>query len=295
MKPQNSENEGPEVVHGSEIADLIAKAEAGNPDAQRNLAIRLHGGEGIQQDRGAATIWLKRAAEGGDAWAQTTFAIQLRVTKEPENERESVRWLSLAAEQGDPRARFNLGLQQLSGIGTPIDLESSVVNFMMASLAGFDDARKCFDLARPAVPEGSWERVFNRVKWPLLTILMGPLTKGHLDGIRQSQENDEGSDGAVWLEYEREVARTMFSSSGHDGSILDSAFGEPIIVDRFFVGRAIVADRTVAAITINLRNVTLRNRFPVYWKPTGDAMNAATALIGFLEGRDWVRHSYISF
>jgi hypothetical protein len=34
----------------SEIANLIAKAEAGDPSAQRDLAFRLHNGEGVQQD-----------------------------------------------------------------------------------------------------------------------------------------------------------------------------------------------------------------------------------------------------
>ena len=36
------------------------------------------------------------------------LAIELRKTKKAESERESVRWLSLADNQGDARARFNL-------------------------------------------------------------------------------------------------------------------------------------------------------------------------------------------
>jgi hypothetical protein len=214
------------------------------------------------------------------------------MTKDPEKERESVRWLSLAAEQGDSRARFNLGLQQLHGIGTPIDVASSVVNCMMASFAGFEDARKFFDLVRPVVPHESWQRIFDRVEWPDLTILMGPLTKGHLDGIRQSQENDQGNDDAVWLKYEREFAKTMFPSTAHTGSILDAAFGESVIVERVFVGRAFVENSPVAGITISLRNITLRNGFPVYWKPSEDGLKAVAARIGLVGGRDWVRYLY---
>ena len=281
-----------EQIDTSDIADQIAKAVAGDLEAQRNLAIRLYNGEGIQRDQGAAFLWVKRAADGGDAWAQTTFAIELRKTKTAESERESVRWLSLAADQGDPRARFNLGLQQLLGTGTSVDLESSAVKIIMASLAGIDEARKCFDDVRPAFHENSWERVFNRVKWSLLTIVMGPLVEGHLDGIRQLQETDDGSDNALWLEYERKSAETMFLG---EGSPLDGAFGEQVIVKKIFVGRAIVEGKLVAAITINLRDIVLKDGFPVYWKPTHDGMNAAAAMIGYLQAREWVRYSYLSF
>jgi len=246
-----------EQIDTSDIADQIAKAVAGDLEAQRNLAIRLYNGEGIQRDQGAAFLWVKRAADGGDAWAQTTFAIELRKTKTAESERESVRWLSLAADQGDPRARFNLGLQQLLGTGTSVDLESSAVKIIMASLAGIDEARKCFDDVRPAFHENSWERVFNRVKWSLLTIVMGPLVEGHLDGIRQLQETDDGSDNALWLEYERKSAETMFLG---EGSPLDGAFGEQVIVKKIFVGRAIVEGKPVAAITISLRDILLSKK-----------------------------------
>jgi TPR repeat protein len=92
-----------------DINDLISRARSGDTEAQRELAFRLHEGDGIQRDAAAAEMWLKKAAEAGDAVAQTTYAILLRSTKEPESERESVRWLTLAAEQGDERARTNLG------------------------------------------------------------------------------------------------------------------------------------------------------------------------------------------
>jgi hypothetical protein len=80
-----------------------------------------------------------------------------------------------------------------------------------------------------------------------------------------------------------------------EGSPLDGAFGEQVIVKKIFVGRAIVEGKLVAAITINLRDIVLKDGFPVYWKPTHDGMNAAAAMIGYLQAREWVRYSYLSF
>src|SRR6266478_6039698 len=80
----------------AELEDLRRRAKDGDPAAQRDLAVRLHSGDGLPQDRSSADLWLKKAAEGGDAWAQTQYAIQLRTTKVPTKERESVEWLKRA-------------------------------------------------------------------------------------------------------------------------------------------------------------------------------------------------------
>ena len=107
-----------------EIDEMVVRALGGDVECQRDLAIRLHDGDGISRDEVASAIWLRKAAEGGDPWSQTTLAIELRATKEPGKERESFRWLSFAADQGDARARLTLGLQYGLGIGTAVDWES---------------------------------------------------------------------------------------------------------------------------------------------------------------------------
>lgn len=150
----------------TDIYKIISAAAAGEPEAQRDLAIRLHGGDGIQQDADAAHYWLHRAAESGDPWSQTTYALQLKRSDDPEVEREKVRWLSLAAEQGDDRALFNLGLKQLLGEGTAADPESGAANVLRASLAGFEEARGAIEMAKTAIPDELWPSIIERVKWP---------------------------------------------------------------------------------------------------------------------------------
>jgi hypothetical protein len=92
-------------------------------------------------------------------------------------------------------ALLDLGMMQAAGHGTPADANSAAVNVLRASLAGFEEARGVFEkIIRPAIPAESWPSIFDRVKWPHLIFMMGPLAEGHLDLIRQSQENDDGSE-----------------------------------------------------------------------------------------------------
>ncbi len=280
----------------TEICKLISEAAAGEPEAQRDLALRLHGGDEIQQDANAAHYWLHRAAESGDPWSQTTYALLLKRSDDPEVEREKVRWLSLAAEQGDDRALFNLGLKQLLGEGTAADPELGAANVLRASLAGFADARGAIEMAKTAIPDELWPSIIERVKWPDLIFLLGPLAEGHLDAVRVSQENDDGSDDAVWLRYAREAADAMFlGSKDQESSMLDAAFGEKVSIKQIYVGRAHVGGKTHVAVTISLRNIQMANGFPVYWKPSKEGLDAVASLIGMLEARTWVRWNYVSF
>jgi uncharacterized protein len=78
----------------SDIESLYRRAHDGVLAAQRDFAVCLHNGDGVPQHQAAAIVWMKKAAEGGDPWAQTQHAINLRSTGEPENQRESVEWLT---------------------------------------------------------------------------------------------------------------------------------------------------------------------------------------------------------
>jgi len=122
------------------------------------------------------------------------------------------------------------------------------------------------------------------------------MVEGHLDGIRISQENDDGSDDAEWFVYERETAEKFFlSSEKEDGSILDTAFEEKVTIEKIYVGRTIHSDKTYASVSINLQNIKLTDGHPVYWMPSEEALEAATNIIGYFGARTWVRWNYLSF
>lgn len=201
--------------------------------------------------------------------------------------------LMQAAEQGDARALFKLGLMQLSGKGAALDTVSGVVNLFGASFSGVEGAREAIETIRPTVPADLWPTILGRVKWPDLIIELGPLVEGHLDTIRISQENDDGSDDAEWLRYEREQANAMLTAEGDGkGSLLDTVFGEKVSIKEIFVGRSFRNNKVCTAISINLRNIELTDGFPVYWTPAMDAFRAVANMIALMDARTWVGSFY---
>lgn len=93
------------------------------------------------------------------------------------------------------------------------------------------------------------------MNWAAITPVLGPLTEGHHDRVRESQENDDGSEDALWLQYERETADILFRDRAQDGdSILTTVFGQKVAIGKFSVTRADVRGKRVAATTISLRD-----------------------------------------
>jgi len=151
------------------------------------------------------------------------------------------------------------------------------------------------DAVKPDIEEELWPSIVEMVNWPDLTFILGPLVEGHLDSIRFSQENDDGSDNQEWLIFEREAANAMFLGATSEHALLDTVFGEKVTVKQIYVGRAYVDGKTNTAITINLSQIHMTNGTPVYWKPSENALNAVASLIGLLGARTWVRWNYTIF
>ena len=199
--------------------------------------------------------------------------------------------LGLPTEDLSPRTAA--GAQQLLEEGTAVDPEAAA-NLVRASVSGSSEARALVHDVRRTIPCERWSSIIDKVEWPMLMIALGPLVEGHLDEVRVSQENDDGSDDAEWLRYERESANAMFlGSEDREGSILDTVFGEKVKIREIFVGRGIIDGGARAVVTINLRNIHLSDGFPVYWKPSNEHLRAFGSLIGALEGRAWVRCTYV--
>jgi TPR repeat protein len=275
-----------------DVETLYRRAEDGNPTAQRDFAVCLHNGDGVPQDRAAAMVWMKKAAEGGDPWAQTQYAIHLRSTGEPENQRESVEWLKRAAEQGDHRAQYTLGGQQFLGIGTPVDLESAFVNLTMASLGGSEEAKRM--LAEAAgLTSINWDAVYERVRWADLTFIMGPFLEGHLEGLTTYRQHEDSTDDTLWLGYEKETAQILFKPGS--GSILNTVFGRAVSVRNVYVGRAIIGDQTLAAMTISMRDIVDSGGNPAGFKPPEPALELLVSVLAPFCARQWISWSYMSF
>ena len=114
---ESAENAEPEPnaegAEGAEFAELLARAEAGDPEAMFFLGNAYGKGEGVETDYGKALEWYRKAADSGDERA-TPFA-QFMVGEMHRcgcgvetNDVESVAWYRKAAEAGHPIAMMML-------------------------------------------------------------------------------------------------------------------------------------------------------------------------------------------
>jgi len=81
-------------------------ADSGLPEAQYNMAVMYHHGEGVSPDLPSAVRWYQLAAEAGDPRAQQVLGVLYvkgtGVTADPV---EAMKWLMIAATSGDPALR----------------------------------------------------------------------------------------------------------------------------------------------------------------------------------------------
>ena len=152
--------------------DMRAKAEAGDPVAQRQLGEMYIWGQGVKSDAAAGIQWLDRAAQGGDTAAQLElgrdYARGFGVTADPvrahalflqaalesvpaqsivgydylmgvgtsKDPAQAMSWLKKAAAGGDAYAPMSLGYMYANGIGTPKDDAAAIDWYKQAAARG---------------------------------------------------------------------------------------------------------------------------------------------------------------
>jgi TPR repeat protein len=129
------------------VANLIAKAENGDANAQNNLAYYYSGNQIIEmpvrQDFAEAAKWSRKAAEQGDAVGQCNLgAAYCNGKGVAKDSVEAVKWFRKAAEQGAVSAQYNLGGMYLRGDGVPKDAIEAVKWYRLAAERGDADAQR---------------------------------------------------------------------------------------------------------------------------------------------------------
>ncbi|TCK18034.1 TPR repeat protein [Thiogranum longum] len=94
--------------------EQMESAEAGDPDAQYEVAIMYLNGRGVEQDFDATLLWLERAAENGSEQA----ASKLRRIK---SQKKKFTATLKRAESGDSKAQYDIGMMYLKGRGVKLD------------------------------------------------------------------------------------------------------------------------------------------------------------------------------
>ena len=94
------------------IAEWRGPAEAGDPDAQFNMAQAYRLGRGVEADAAKAESFYERAAANGHLKAADNFGLML--FQQGQKER-ALPYIKAAAGRGDPRAQYVLGLAHFNG------------------------------------------------------------------------------------------------------------------------------------------------------------------------------------
>jgi putative methionine-R-sulfoxide reductase with GAF domain len=112
----------PEPVQGTDVNRVLNRANAGDPIAQYEMAVRYADGEGVPQNYQDAMAWFAKAAANGNEKAQWKLGLgYIKGIGVPHDEREAVIWFKRAANRGDIRAQSALSDVYLSGRGVPRD------------------------------------------------------------------------------------------------------------------------------------------------------------------------------
>jgi GAF domain/Sel1 repeat/PilZ domain len=91
------------------LADLRKLADRGDPDAQWQIGVRYHNGDGVPHDDAQAMQWFHRAAEQGNVTAEATLGAYYWAGRGvPQDLSQAYFWSALALAQGDENSKSRL-------------------------------------------------------------------------------------------------------------------------------------------------------------------------------------------
>ena len=111
------------------VAFSMYKNLASNNDsyAQYRLGVMYDNGISVLENDKEAVKWYTLAAEQGEVRAQSNLGVMYDDGEGvPENDEVAVKWYTLAAEQGYVEAQINLGFMHAMGDGVPESSEKAV-------------------------------------------------------------------------------------------------------------------------------------------------------------------------
>jgi Sel1 repeat len=120
--------------------EQITKLEQAATRGDVPAMMRLHRFFDETEQPEKAMVWLRRAADAGDADAERHMYSQLSGSDNPEQERIAMSYLHRSAEHGDPLAQNALGQMYRDGTGVPRNEETANYWFLKGARGGDIDA-----------------------------------------------------------------------------------------------------------------------------------------------------------
>jgi len=122
--------------------DLLAKAQAGDAQAQFNLGYFYQEGQGVHRDYDQARNWYRKAAEQGFSNAQLNLGmLYFEGHGVHRDYSQAAIWFRKAAEKGNADGQFNLAGMYVDGEGVPQDYAEAIAWFRKAAEQGHERAQ----------------------------------------------------------------------------------------------------------------------------------------------------------
>ena len=135
------------AAHAATPADTAARdlqlqaAQDGDAEAQCAMAVRHARGDGVAQDLAKSLQWYTLAAQQGNAKAQWNLAVLQTQDGTARDPQQAALWCAKAAAQGFAPAQATLGLMYVSGQGVEKDLNKALELLQQAALQGDTEAQ----------------------------------------------------------------------------------------------------------------------------------------------------------
>lgn len=127
--------------YGEALVLFRKMAEAGDPEAQHNLALLYRTGKGVEKNLELSAQWFRKAADQGVSDAQYYLGHMYDVGEGvAQNSQYAYVWYRKAAEKGHGLAQINLGVLYANGLGVPQDIEQAYLWFHVAAAQGYQVA-----------------------------------------------------------------------------------------------------------------------------------------------------------
>jgi len=133
--------QGPNRSDSAGIDALVAKANAGNPEAEFKMGVKYELGAQVPKDPSKAAEWYRKAAEKGYLEAQHSLGVLYEFGNGvPLDYATAAQWYSKAADKGFAPAEFSLGLCYVHGKGVPQDYDKALYWYQKAAEQRNSDA-----------------------------------------------------------------------------------------------------------------------------------------------------------
>jgi len=107
--PSGEEDAYQTTVYAQQRDQWEARAQQGDPKAQRQLGMMYYLGQGMDPDYDLANEWLSKAANQGDDVGQLTLGVMYVEGQGVSSSNvQAHMWLSLSAQQGNESAQYRL-------------------------------------------------------------------------------------------------------------------------------------------------------------------------------------------